>query len=261
MNSAAITVHDLSKKYGEKRAVSHISFEVYSVKVTGLLGPNGAGKSTTIRTILGLDKPNEGFALVDGVPYSSLIRPLTVVGVQFDGAGAHKSRTAYNHLQWLALSNGIDSSRIRTVLDLVGLTSAAHKPVGTFSLGMQQRLGIAAALLGNPKIVILDEPMNGLDAEGIRWIRILLKKLAEQGKAVLVSSHLMDQMEMVADELIVIAQGRVIKTGTVQELLKEYTNLEEAYFHWVESKNEYVSLALEDPEGSEEPHSGGRSER
>lgn len=234
-----ICVEELTKRYGQHPAVSSVSFEARPGRVTGLLGPNGAGKSTTMRLILGLDEPDSGSALVDGRPYRSLRRPLTVVGAQFDGSGAHRGRTARAHLTWVAQSNGLPTSRVPAVLERVGLASVARKRVGTFSLGMGQRLGIATALLGDPRIVVFDEPTNGLDPEGIRWIRGLLRELADDGRTVLVSSHLMSEMQSVADDLVVITRGRIVQNGATQDLIAGHPNLEEAYFRWTEDGSDY----------------------
>lgn len=236
-----ITVDSLTKYYGSKAAITDVTFDAKPGRVTGLLGPNGAGKSTTMRLLLGLDTPTSGIALVGGRTYRSLSRPLTVVGAQFGGSGAAKGRTATAHLTWVALSNGISTTRVSEVLDLVGLSDVARKRVGSFSLGMGQRLGIATALLGSPKIFVFDEPMNGLDAEGIRWIRGLLQGLAAQGRTVLVSSHLMSEVEAIADDLVIIAQGRVVRQGTTRELVKGHRNLEEAYFEWTEGRGDYAA--------------------
>ena len=236
-----ITVDRLTKKYGSKAAITDVSFEAHPGRVTALLGPNGAGKSTTMRLILGLDTATSGTALVAGRPYGSLRRPLTTVGAQFDGSGAHKGRTARAHLMWVALSNGIPTRRVPEVLELVGLTDVARRRVGQFSLGMGQRLGIATALLGKPEILVFDEPMNGLDAEGIRWIRGLLAELASGGRTVLVSSHLMSEVEAVADDLVVIARGRVIQQGPTAGLVEGHENLEAAYFAWTTGRGEYTA--------------------
>lgn len=236
-----ITIERLTKRYGAKTAISDVTFEAVPGRVTALLGPNGAGKSTTMRVLLGLDAPTSGTALVNGLAYHAHPVPLTVVGAQFDGSGAHKGRTAKAHLTWVALSNGLPMSRVPEVLGLVGLNDVARKRVGKFSLGMGQRLGIATALLGDPEIVVFDEPMNGLDAEGIRWIRALLQGLAVRGKTVLVSSHLMNEVEAIADYLVVIARGKVIRQGATGELVKGYGTLEEAYFAWTEGHSDYVA--------------------
>src|SRR6476619_1316242 len=205
-----IEARGLSKLYGDKVAVDGLSFTVRPGIVTGFLGPNGAGKSTTMRMILGLDRPSAGGVTVNGRQYADLAAPLHGVGALLEARAVHTSRSAYNHLRALAATHGIPRSRVDEVIDLVGLTDVARKRVGGFSLGMGQRLGIAGALLGDPATVILDEPVNGLDPEGIRWIRDLLKGLAAEGRTVLVSSHLMSEMALTAEHLIVIGRGRLI---------------------------------------------------
>jgi ABC-2 type transport system ATP-binding protein len=211
-----IEVRDLSKRYGDKLAVDHLSFTVRPGMVTGFLGPNGAGKSTTMRMILGLDRPTTGSATVNGKAYRDHSAPLREVGAILEARAIHTGRTAYNHLLALGQTHGIPRSRVDEVIALVGLQDVARKRVGAFSLGMGQRLGIAAALLGDPKTLILDEPSNGLDPEGIRWIRNLLRSLAAEGRTVLVSSHLMSEMSMMADWLIVVGRGRLIADTTVE---------------------------------------------
>jgi ABC-2 type transport system ATP-binding protein len=214
-DSPAIEVRQLAKHYGKTVAVDDLSFDVHPGQVTGFLGPNGAGKSTTLRMILGLDEPTAGSALVYGQPFASHRRPLFEVGALLDPKSFHPGRSARNHLNVLALANGIGQTRVDAVLDLVGLTSVAHKRAGGFSLGMGQRLGIASALLGDPAILILDEPINGLDPDGILWVRNLLRSLAAEGRTVLVSSHLMSEMALTADHLVVIGQGRLLADDTV----------------------------------------------
>lgn len=214
-----IDVRSLTKRYGPTVAVNDLSFQVRSGRVTGFLGPNGAGKSTTMRMILGLDHPTEGSALIDGVPYRHLRHPLRKVGALLDARAAHGGRKAYHHLLCLAQSNDIPASRVREVLRRVGLAEVAHRRVGGFSLGMAQRLGIAAALLGDPEILLFDEPVNGLDPEGIRWIRTLMRDLAAEGRTVFVSSHLMSEMAQTADHLIVIGRGRLIADTSVAEFI------------------------------------------
>ena len=209
----------LSKHYGATLAVDDLSFTVPPGQVTGFLGPNGAGKSTTMRLILGLDAPTSGSVTVGGRPYTSYRRPLFEVGALLEAKAVHGGRSAYNHLLCLALSNGIGRARVDQVLDQVGLRSVARKRSGGFSLGMGQRLGIAAALLGDPPVLILDEPVNGLDPEGVLWIRNLLKSLAAEGRTVLLSSHLMSEMSLTADRLIIIGRGRLIAQTTVQDFL------------------------------------------
>lgn len=208
----------LTKRYGEKVAVDGLSFEVQPGVVTGFLGPNGAGKSTTMRMLLGLDRPTAGKASINGRPYERLKAPLCEVGALLEARAIHTGRSARNHLLALAATHGIGRRRVDEVLDLVGLTQVAGKRAGGFSLGMGQRLGIASALLGDPHTLILDEPVNGLDPEGILWIRTLLRSLAAEGRTVFVSSHLMSEMALTATHLIVVGQGRLIADASVAEL-------------------------------------------
>jgi ABC-2 type transport system ATP-binding protein len=214
-----IEVHDLTRRYGKKLAVDHLTFTVSPGQVTGFLGPNGAGKSTTMRLILGLDRPTEGTATINGRPYRELTSPLRTVGALLEARAVHPGRSAYNHLLFLAQSQGVPRSRVGEVLALVGLTEVAKKRAKGFSLGMGQRLGLAAALLGDPEVLLLDEPVNGLDPEGVRWIRNTLKNLASEGRTVLVSSHLMSEMALTADHLIVIGRGRLIAASSTQEFI------------------------------------------
>ena len=209
----------LSKRYGATLAVDDLSFTVPPGQVTGFLGPNGSGKSTTMRMILGLDAPTSGSVTVNGKPYAKLRRPLFEVGALLDAKSMHSGRSAYNHLLCLALSNGIESARVDQVLDLVGMRSVAHRQVGGFSLGMAQRLGIAVALLGDPGVLMFDEPVNGLDPDGVLWVRTLLKALAAEGRTVFLSSHLMSEMSITADRVIVIGRGRLIAQKTVEDFL------------------------------------------
>jgi ABC-2 type transport system ATP-binding protein len=209
----------LTKRYGATVAVDDLSFTVPPGQVTGFLGPNGAGKSTTMRLILGLDAPTSGSVTVSGRPYRAYRRPLFELGALLEARSFHGGRSAYNHLLSLALSNGIGRKRVAQVLDLVGLDRVARKRAGGFSLGMGQRLGIAAALLGDPAVLLLDEPVNGLDPEGVAWIRALLRSLAAEGRTVLVSSHLMSEMEHTADRLVIIGRGRLITQAPIGELL------------------------------------------
>ena len=206
----SIEARDLTKRYGPKVAVDALSFDVRPGTVTGFLGPNGAGKSTTMRLLLGLDRPDQGQATIGGVAYRDLPWPLSTVGALLEAKAVHKGRSAYNHLLALAQTQHLPRRRVDEVIELVGLTAVAHKRAGGFSLGMGQRLGIAAALLGDPTVLVLDEPLNGLDPEGIVWIRTLLKRLAAEGRTVLVSSHLMNEMAVTADHLIVVGRGRLI---------------------------------------------------
>jgi ABC-2 type transport system ATP-binding protein len=217
-----IEVKDLVKRYGETTAVDHLSFTVEPGRITGFLGPNGAGKSTTMRLILGLDRPTSGTALIDGKPYRALPDPLRYVGALLEARAVHPGRTAFNHLLYLAQTQGVPKSRINEVLDLVGLSAVAKKRTKGFSLGMGQRLGIAAALLGNPRLLILDEPVNGLDPEGIVWIRNLMKQLAAEGRTVFVSSHLMNEMAVTADHVVVIGRGRLIADTAMDEFIARH---------------------------------------
>jgi ABC-2 type transport system ATP-binding protein len=222
--SRVIEAQNLHKRYGETLAVDGLTFTVRPGQVTGFLGPNGAGKSTTLRMMLDLDRPTTGRVLIDGKHYRQLPDPLRRVGSLLEGNAVHGGRTAYNHLLWLARSNRIPASRVREVIDLVGLESAAGQRCKAFSLGMRQRLGIAAALLGDPPILLLDEPVNGLDPEGIRWIRQLMRRLADEGRTVLVSSHLLSELALVADHLIVIARGRLLAVTTTAEFIERYSD-------------------------------------
>jgi ABC-2 type transport system ATP-binding protein len=209
----------LSKRYGATVAVDDLSFTVPPGQVTGFLGPNGAGKSTTMRMIVGLDAPTAGSVTVNGRPYTDYRHPLFQLGALLEAKATHGGRSAYNHLRSLALSNGIGRRRVEQVLDQVGLSSVARKRAGGFSLGMAQRLGIAAALLGDPPVLMFDEPVNGLDPEGVLWIRTLVKALAADGRTVFLSSHLMSEMAITADRLIIIGRGRLITQATVEDLL------------------------------------------
>ncbi len=214
-----IEVHDLSKHYGGKVAVDHLSFTVEPGTVTGFLGPNGAGKSTTMRLIVGLDRPTSGSATIGGKPYVELIQPLRVVGALLEAGAVHPGRSAYDHLLYLSQTQGFPRARVDEAIELVGLHDVAGERAGGFSLGMGQRLGIAAALLGDPQVLILDEPVNGLDPDGIFWFRNLMKYLAGQGRTVLVSSHLMSEMALTADNLVVIGRGRLIAQCSTVEFI------------------------------------------
>ncbi|WP_328353652.1 ATP-binding cassette domain-containing protein [Streptomyces sp. NBC_00445] len=215
-----IEARDLTKRYGDRTAVDHLTFTVHPGRVTGFLGPNGAGKSTTMRLVLGLDAPTSGTVTVAGRPYAELPAPLRTVGSLLDAKGVHGGRTAHHHLAALAASNNLPRRRVPEVLDLTGLSDVAGQRVKGFSLGMAGRLGIAAALLGDPEVLLLDEPVNGLDTEGIRWIRTLLKSLAVQGRTVFLSSHLMSEMELTADHLVVIGRGRLLADTTVRDFIE-----------------------------------------
>jgi ABC-2 type transport system ATP-binding protein len=217
-----IVVENLSKSYGAKKAVDDLSFTVTPGRVTGFLGPNGSGKSTTMRCMLGLDRPDSGSATFDGRSYSEFSQPLTQVGSLLDAGDAHKGRTARNHLRWIAMTHGFPNSRVDEVLQMVGMSEVAKTKVGKFSLGMRQRLGLATALLGDPKVVILDEPANGLDPEGIRWTRDVMRHLADEGKSVLVSSHQLVELSLVADDLVVIGQGKLISAGPISQFMTDH---------------------------------------
>src|SRR5947209_19702966 len=220
----AIEAQGLTKRYGGKAAVDGLSFTVAPGRVTGFLGPNGAGKSTTMRLLLGLERPDAGRALINGRPYASLRIPLTQVGALLEAKAFDKGRTARSHLLCLAQSQALPARRVDEVIDLVGLRDVAGRRAGGYSLGMAQRLGIAAALLGDPRVVILDEPVNGLDPEGILWIRNLMKRLAAEGRTVLVSSHLMSEMALTADHLLVIGRGRLLADTPLSELIARHSD-------------------------------------
>lgn len=219
MSDKTIEVSGLRKRFGPTQALDGMTFAVPPGRVTGFVGPNGAGKSTAIRVILGLDTPDEGHALIGGQPYRHLHRPLRLVGALVDAAALQPSRTARNHLLWIARSQKLTAGRVDEVIELVGLGSAARRRAGGFSLGMRQRLGIAAAMLGDPPVLILDEPFNGMDPEGIMWIRRFLRSLAAEGRTVLVSSHLMGELQDMAERVVVVGRGRVLADATVEELV------------------------------------------
>ncbi|MBW0275764.1 ABC transporter ATP-binding protein [Nocardia sp. MH4] len=214
-----IELKGLTKQFGQTVAVQDLSFTVHPGQVTGFLGPNGAGKSTTMRMILGLDRPTSGTALIGGKRYEDLERPLTQVGALLDAKWVHPNRSARAHLEWLAASNDLPKSRVEEVLRLVGLSEVAGKNAGGFSLGMSQRLGLAGALLGDPKVLLFDEPVNGLDPEGILWIRRFMQRLAAEGRTVLVSSHLLSEMAQTAEHLIVIGRGQLIADTTTKDFI------------------------------------------
>ncbi|MEG9491525.1 MULTISPECIES: ABC transporter ATP-binding protein [Microbacterium] len=218
-----ITAEGLTKRYGEKTAVSDATFTVQTGKVTGFLGPNGAGKSTTMRMIVGLDAPTAGSVAIDGRPYRAFRSPLTEVGALLDAKAVHTGRSARDHLRVMAATHGIPRRRVDEVIELAGLTSVASKRAGKFSLGMGQRLGIASALLGDPHTLILDEPVNGLDPEGVRWVRGFVRALAAEGRTVLLSSHLMSEMSLTADHVIVLGRGRVLADAPIDRLVQDWT--------------------------------------
>ena len=237
--SRVIELRELTKRYGGRVAVDGLSVRVQPGVVTGFLGPNGSGKSTTMRMILGLDAPDHGEALIGGVRYPDLNWPLKTVGALLDAGAFHPGRSARAHLAALAASNDIPGSRVEQVLRIVGLSDAATRRAGTYSLGMRQRLGVAVALLGDPGVLLLDEPVNGLDPEGIRWIRDLLRGLAAEGRTVFVSSHLIAEMALTADRLVVIGRGRLLAETTVAELAAGDDSLEDAFFRLTSQATDY----------------------
>src|SRR5436305_5794329 len=219
MSDGQIVVSGLAKQYRRVRAVDNLSFTVEPGRVTGFLGPNGAGKTTTLRMVLNLVRPTAGTATIGGQRYADLRNPIRHVGAVLEASSAHKGRTGRNHLRIICMSAGIPLERADEVLEIVGLTPAAKRKFKGYSLGMRQRLGIAAALIGDPHVLILDEPANGLDPEGIRWMRGLLKSLADAGRTILVSSHLLSEMEILADEVVIIAAGQLVRQGTVSDVV------------------------------------------
>ncbi|WP_238651939.1 ABC transporter ATP-binding protein [Paenibacillus piscarius] len=225
-----LTINNLVKRRGTQEILSGISFEARPGRVTGFLGPNGAGKSSTLRILLGLDHATSGSALIHGKPFAELQHPLRTVGAALDGSGAHPMRTGRAHLRWIACAAGLPRSRVEEVLDVVGLTKAAGTRVKQYSLGMGRRLGIAAALLADPELLVLDEPVNGLDPEGIRWIRTFLRQRAEAGNTVLLSSHLMGELAETVDDVVIIKQGRIVADGTLEEVTGSHSTLEQAFF-------------------------------
>ncbi|KOP68322.1 ABC transporter [Bacillus sp. FJAT-18019] len=225
-----LTINNLVKHRGNQEILSGISFKARPGRVTGFLGPNGAGKSSTLRILLGLDRATSGSALINGKPFTELHNPLTTVGAALDGFGAHRMRTGRAHLRWIARAAGLPQSRVEEVLEIVGLTNAAGKRVGSYSLGMGKRLGMAAALLGDPEILVLDEPVNGLDPQGIRWIRTFLRERAASGNTVLLSSHLMGELAETVDDVVIINHGKIVADGTLEEIIGNHSTLEEAFF-------------------------------
>ena len=223
MSDGQIVISALTKQYRKVRAVDDLSFTVEPGRVTGFLGPNGAGKTTTLRMLLNLVTPTAGTATISGKRYADLGQPLRHVGAVLEASSAHRGRTGRNHLRVIAAAAGFPTRRVDEVLELVGLTPAANRKFKGYSMGMRQRLGIAAAMLGDPKVLILDEPANGLDPEGIRWMRTFLKSLAAQGRTVLVSSHLLSEMQLLADDVVIIAAGKLVRQGTVTEVVESMT--------------------------------------
>jgi len=234
-----IEVSELRKRYGPVRALDGMTFTVSPGLVTGFAGPNGAGKSTTMRVILGLDRPDSGSALVAGRPYRSLEHPLRQVGSLLDASALQPSRSARAHLRWLACSQGLSLRRVGEVLELTGLQDAAGRRAGGYSLGMRQRLGVAAALLGDPPVLMFDEPFNGMDPEGIVWLRGFLRALAAQGRTVLVASHLMSELQEAADHVVIVGRGRVLTDSPVAALLARWRSLEDAYLSLTRDNVDY----------------------
>jgi ABC-2 type transport system ATP-binding protein len=234
-----LTVNNLTKTYGHVVAVDQLSFSAKPGRVTGFLGPNGSGKTTTLRVLLGLARPTSGSATIGGVPYKELRQPARTVGAVIDSMGFHPSRSAAQHLKVLASAGGVDMRRVDEVLGVVGLTEAAGRKVGGFSLGMRQRLNLAGALLGNPEVLILDEPLNGLDPEGIRWVRALLRSLASRGRTVLLSSHLLAEVASTVDDVVVIAKGHLVRQSSLAEFSKG-SDLEQAFFDLVDHQPQEI---------------------
>jgi ABC-2 type transport system ATP-binding protein len=241
MGTAGIEVSGLRKRYGSTVALDGVTFAVKPGTITGFVGPNGAGKSTTMRVVLGLDAVNAGTALVSGRRYADLAEPICAIGALLDAGALQPSRSGRNHLMWLAHSHGLLAARVDEVIELVGLGSAARRKAGGYSLGMRQRLGIAAAMLGDPPNLLMDEPFNGMDPEGIVWMRGFLRSLAGEGRAVLISSHLMSELQDVADHIIVIGRGKILADTSVRELLTTYPSLEAAYFALTSTAVEFQS--------------------
>ncbi|OLT43441.1 ABC transporter ATP-binding protein [Serinicoccus sp. CNJ-927] len=257
-----ISVRGLTKRFGSFTAVDDLTFEVAPGRVTGFLGPNGAGKTTTLRMLLGLISPTAGEALIGGRRYADLAQPMSTVGAALEATGFHPGRTGRNHLRVLAATHGIPDSRVDELLDLVGIPAAARKKAGGYSMGMRQRLGLAAALLGDPDVLLLDEPANGLDPEGIRWMRGFMRHLAaEQGKTVLVSSHLLGEVEQTVEDVVIIANGRLVRRGTMDELHGEPAVLARtadpgALGHALEQAGLQVEVAPDQGEGALRVHTG-----
>ena len=247
MSETTIEVTGLRKRFGQTLALDGLSFTVAPGTVTGFVGPNGAGKSTTMRVILGLDSVDEGTALIGGRPYASLTYPMRQVGSLLDAGALQSGRSGRNHLRWIARSQRLPVSRVDEVIELVGLGKAARRKAGGYSLGMRQRLGIAAAMLGDPPTLIMDEPFNGMDPEGIIWLRGFLRGLAAEGRAVLVSSHLLSELPDVADRVVVIGRGRLLADATIEALTAGASSLEDVYLRLTTGAVEYRSEADREP--------------
>ena len=225
-----VVINDVVKRHGRRTVLHHVSFTAASGRVTGFVGPNGSGKSSTLRILLGLDRPSSGTTSIGGMNYRAYRYPLRIVGSMLDGPGAHPMRSARAHLSWVATSNKIPVRRVPEVLEQVGLSGAENQRIGTYSLGMGQRLGLATALLGSPEYLVLDEPVNGLDPEGVRWMRSLLREHVDMGGTVLLSSHLMSELAEIADDIVVISQGRITAAGALADISSGYSDLESAFF-------------------------------
>ena len=233
-----IEVQNVSKYYGNKQILKGVSFEARQGRITAFLGPNGAGKSTTLRILLGLDFASDGLAWIDGAPYAHWRHPLKKVGASFDGIGGPNDRTVYQHLHIIGASNGISRSRIAEVTEITGIAHKIRSKIGNLSLGEGQRLGIAAALLGDPQFLILDEPTNGLDPKGIRWFRSFICQQAESGKTVLLSSHMLSEVETVTDDVVILHHGQVAAQGTLEQVMDQLPSLEDLFFSLTEEGNE-----------------------
>ena len=233
----SIKISHINKKYGNKEILKDISFEAHAGRITAFLGPNGAGKSTTLRILLGLDKADSGTALIGGKGYAQLQRPLTRTGASFDGVGSPNDRTVYQHLRIISVSNGIRKSRIKEVMEKTGISHKASSKVGDLSLGEGQRLGIAAALMGDPQFMIFDEPTNGLDPAGIRWFRKFIKEQAKSGKTVLLSSHMLSEVEAVTNDVVIIDHGHIVTKGDLSDVTRDISSLEELFFSLTEEVN------------------------
>lgn len=232
-----IQISNVNKKYGNKEILKNISFEAKKGRVTAFLGPNGAGKSTTLRILLGLDSADSGTALIDGKKYSKWHEPLTKIGASFDGVGSPNDRTVYQHLKIISVSNGIPKKRIAEVMEITGITHKASATVGSLSLGEGQRLGIAAALIGDPQFLIFDEPTNGLDPAGIRWFRNFIKEQAKSGKTVLLSSHMLSEVEAVTNDVVIINHGQIVAKGSLDNVINDISSLEDLFFSLTEEVN------------------------
>jgi ABC-2 type transport system ATP-binding protein len=230
IDPAGITLDRVTKKRGGRTVLHEVGFEAVPGRVTGFLGPNGAGKTSALRVLLGLDRADAGTALVGGRAYRDLPRPLRTVGALLDGSGAHRSRTARAHLRWVAASNGLPRHRVEEVLETVGLAADADRRAGRFSLGMGRRLGLATALLGDPAVLVLDEPTNGLDPAGIRWVRDLVREQAAAGRTVLLSGHQLGELAGIVDDVVVIDRGRIVARGTLPQVTGPHPSLEDAFF-------------------------------